>query len=101
MPQPKSDAALADARSLMDQAMESENGIRVRCNTKGQAISLRFRLYAARTRFREAQRKAGKTPTSPWDALTFMAEPANPDDPEGEWNLFITLEPSPYKVEKL
>ena len=50
MPMPKSDAGLADARSFMNKAIESQKGWRMFFLTEKEAWAYRQRCYAVRTR---------------------------------------------------
>ncbi len=48
MPLSQSPAAYTDCAALLDQALESEKGVRITCDSKGMATNLRQRLYKAR-----------------------------------------------------
>ena len=46
-------ASYSDVREALDRALEAENGVRVRLNSKGKATNLVQRIYS----FRQADRK--------------------------------------------
>lgn len=75
---------------ILDRALESPRGIRVKTSTYDEAISLRHRLYSHRTRDRRASRKLFE-PNEPgfdasrWDGLMITL---------GDNELIISQDPS-------
>jgi hypothetical protein len=54
MPQAKNIAAFEDLRPHYNRALQSPNGIRIRCASSGAAVSMRARFYTLRKLEREA-----------------------------------------------
>lgn len=76
MTTPKSELT-PDVRGLLDKAIASPKGIRVKLHTEGQAINLRQRLYTVRSRVCQANRKRYELghamhDRSDWDHCVFM-----------------------------
>lgn len=57
VPMSKSLLSYADIRGVMDQALASEKGVRVRCDSLGQAYNLRQRFYSYRLMDRKENAK--------------------------------------------
>ena len=107
--------SLADARVMLDRAMEAENGVRITFESRAHALRFRHRLYAMRKRDREQAKKAYEVgdprgERSPYDCLAFFVGVLDGDtltvgsSDSTVWTLTITRSETPYgalKVEDL
>ena len=88
-----SPVAFEDVRELLDRALATERGIRVRCKSRGAAVSLRARLNTYRAADRRANAKTydfehPMHSNSVYDRLQFRIPPQTAEDAT-----YVYLEP--------
>ena len=88
MPPSNSTLAHADIQAVMDRALASERGCRIRCLSEGEAYSLRQRFYTMRKLDRQFNYEIypvddPRHRQSVYDALTIYPAGPSEDDPPG------------------
>lgn len=93
MPMSKSIFSYADVRSIMDRALASEKGVRIKCDSLGHAFNLRQRFYSYRLMDRQENAKTYEPSDPLYNRSVYDKIIVSPEG-DGDGNYWLRLEVS-------